>query len=270
MFGPSHPYLQPARIEHDLGGAAQHDPIGHRLHVYFGLLWCFSLGLPTSAVEIGSIPLIVYFLLRTPNIWRTWGSFAVQTLTILTAASILWQAMTLLWTPDLASGPERALRQSVGVGDVDALADSGAAALADCGPMCRISGRQSFSGRARTWPATWDRVAHLAAVRDRNSGWWDPVVGGSLLVGALGLHLPAAVMGSGRWRWVGIAGATVTIVAIGATGTRGAWLAAGGLVAVTLAVGTRAGASLAADAQRVHDCDRGGHAGGWRGVDAQG
>jgi len=104
MFGPSHPYLQPARIEQDLGGAAQHDPIGHRLHVYFGLLWCFSLGLPTSAVEIGSIPLIVYFLLRTPNIWRTWGSFAVQTLTILTAAWILWQAMTLLWTPDLHQG----------------------------------------------------------------------------------------------------------------------------------------------------------------------
>lgn len=236
MFGPSHPYLQPVRIEFDLGGAARRDPIGHRLHIFFGLLWCFSLGLPTTAVEIGAIPLIVYFLLRTPNIWRTWGSCAVQSLSIALACWVCWQAATLFWTPDLHQGLKelssnrwlwalpllwpimerrRWLIAAMCVGFL-------------CGNLSQV-GHEVGHRLGIAW-LTWPRF------EDRNSGWWDPVVGGSLLVGALGLHLPAAVMGSGRWRWVGIAGCVVTLMAIGATGTRGAWLAAAGLVVLGLGV----------------------------------
>jgi O-antigen ligase len=55
------------------------------------------------------------------------------------------------------------------------------------------------------------------------------VVGGSLLVGALGLHLPAALMGRGRMRMIAAAAALITLLGIFATGTRGAWLAAAAL-----------------------------------------
>lgn len=64
----------------------------------------------------------------------------------------------------------------------------------------------------------------------RWSGWWDPVVGGTLLVGLLGLHLPAAAWGTGRWRMMGLVGSACAAGGIVATGTRGAWLAALGLV----------------------------------------
>ena len=80
---------------------------------------------------------------------------------------------------------------------------------------------------------TWSRF------EDRNSGWWDPVVGGSVLCGALGLHLGGLVLGrSARQRVVGGALAVVTLAAIAATGTRGAWIGAAGLAgfAVLLAV----------------------------------
>ncbi len=70
----------------------------------------------------------------------------------------------------------------------------------------------------------------------RFSGWWDPAVGGSLLVGALGLHLPLALMGRARLRIIGVAGAAVTLLGILATGTRGAWLAAGALLVFVAAV----------------------------------
>jgi O-antigen ligase len=68
---------------------------------------------------------------------------------------------------------------------------------------------------------------------DRHSGWWKPAVGGSLLVGALGLHLPAAFMGRGGARWLATACAAVTVLGLLATGTRGAWIAAAALIAGT-------------------------------------
>jgi O-antigen ligase len=78
---------------------------------------------------------------------------------------------------------------------------------------------------------TWNRLP------GRNSGWWDPVVGGSLLTAALGLHLPAAMWGRGAWSVLGFAGAGATVLGLIATGTRGAWIASAGLVAVALIVG---------------------------------
>jgi O-antigen ligase len=80
------------------------------------------------------------------------------------------------------------------------------------------------------WP-TWVRMP------DRISGWWPPAMGGSMLCAALGLHLPAAVMGSGRMRVVGVVGATVTAAGLLATGTRGAWVAGAALTAVALGFG---------------------------------
>src|SRR5690606_12517135 len=60
------------------------------------------------------------------------------------------------------------------------------------------------------WPETFSVVARGRL--DRVWGWWHPAVAGSLLTAGLGLHLPAAMLGRGRARAVGIIGA----VAMGA------------------------------------------------------
>ena len=84
----------------------------------------------------------------------------------------------------------------------------------------------------------WGDVAWLRWPRlpDRNSGWWDPVVGGSLATAAVGLHLPALLWGRGRWRIVGGAGVLAALAGVVATGTRGAWIASAGLVGIVLVV----------------------------------
>jgi O-antigen ligase len=71
---------------------------------------------------------------------------------------------------------------------------------------------------------------------DRISGWWDPAVAGTILTAALGLHLPAAVMGTGRIRIIGLTGTIITLAALIATGTRGGWIAAVVLVGCTMVV----------------------------------
>jgi O-antigen ligase len=60
----------------------------------------------------------------------------------------------------------------------------------------------------------------------RNPGWWThPAEAGYILVGALGLHLPAAMMGRGRLRWMAVGGCAASWLGMIATGTRGAWIA---------------------------------------------
>jgi O-antigen ligase len=60
--------------------------------------------------------------------------------------------------------------------------------------------------------------------------------GAQHLVAALGLHLPVAIMGRGKWRVAGVAGSAATIVGLLATGARGPWLAAVALAVLVLVV----------------------------------
>jgi O-antigen ligase len=231
-----HPYLDPDLVQADLTRPIARDPLGHRIHLACALLFCFLLTWPVSIVQFAGLPLMVIFALRVPHIWRTWGSLAVQPLLIAIAVFAAWLAISLLWTPDLRQGlgelsdtrwvwilwlfwpvmmHRRLLIAALAIGFF-------------CGMLSQLL--HVVGLRAGIDWLVWPRLP------DRNSGWWDPVVGGTMLIGALGLHLPAAVMGRGRVRLLAIAAAAVTLVAIFATGTRGAWIAAAALVALTIAI----------------------------------
>jgi O-antigen ligase len=235
---PWHPYLEPARVEADLSGTAARDPFGHRLHVILAGLFCFGLGFPTSIVETAAIPLIVFFFLRTPHIWRTWGSFAVQPLTLAIGAWVAWQALSLTWSPDPRQGFKElgsnrwvwAIWMLWPVMSRRPWLIGAIAAGFLCGNVSQVF--QAVGQAAGVKWLTFHRFP------DRVSGWWDPVVGGSLLVGVLGVHLGAAVVGRGwpRVRVLALVGAVVTLAAVFATGTRGAWIAAAGLVCVAIVV----------------------------------
>ncbi len=230
------PWISPA--QRDDAFARQHgqDRIG------VGLQWLFITGglvaftMTTSATEIALAPALVYTFIRLNNTWRTYASCLLQPALWLSVAFTLWGAMSLLWSPDVEHGlDELAMARVLG-------------AWVILWPL--IEYRRWFIGAlcvgflvgntiqllhalgvALDLPAIrWDR--HLG----RNSGWWDPVVGGTLLTGALGLHLPAALMGAGRWRVMGVAGCVITGMGILATGTRGAWIAAAALVFIALVV----------------------------------
>jgi O-antigen ligase len=223
---PLHPYVRPAQVEFDLGNAARRDPIGDRLHLYFGLFFCFFIGWPTTFVEVAGTPLVVFSLLRAPNIWRTWGSFVMQPLVLLIFAWAAWQALSLTWSPDRAGGllelsANRWLWVMWCLWPIMRHRNLLIAALVAgllCGNLSQVA--HALGRHFEIDWLTWRRPPH------RNSGWWDPVVGGSILTAALGLHLPAALMARGRTRLLGLGGVVATLIAIGATGTRGAWIGA--------------------------------------------
>jgi len=64
------------------------------------------------------------------------------------------------------------------------------------------------------------------------------VMGGIVLVGALGVHLGPALLGRGWVRVAGVAGSAACVVGILATGTRSAWVGAAVLVSIVLSVAT--------------------------------
>lgn len=208
------------------------DALGHRIHTALAMLTLAGICCRISIVEFAIIPLAAFSAIRVLNVWRCWIYAALSPVGALMIGLSVWAWVSLLWTGDVAQGLDEAYntrwmflpgllwpvldqrRKLIGAIVIGML-------LANLGQVAHAIGVR-FEIDALRFPR----------MPDRNSGWWEPVVGGSMLMAALGLHLPAAAMGRGRMRVLGAAGAIATLVAILATGTRGAMLASAGLVAL--------------------------------------
>jgi len=209
---------------------------GWWLQLAFALWFCVLLSGPVSIVDLAGIPLWVMGLLRLPRTWWIMGAHTLRQppMTFLIAL-VAWQALSLTWSPDPANGAEEmgawrwawlpfflapvldARRWLIGAVCV-------AFALANLVQIVEVIAKQLDVGWLVIRPEP-----------DRSSIWWHPVVAGSLLTAVLGLHLPAAITGSGKMRWLGLGGASLTAIGVVLTGTRGAWLASAALVILALA-----------------------------------
>ncbi len=232
MFGI--PYTRQDWIDREVAQTVTWDLRGYRFHIFFGLMWCGLVAGPISWVEFAGVGLVITCVARAWYIHRTWRSFGCHPQLWALAIWAGWQWWSVSWSPDPKHG------------------------LWELG-----SNRWTWSLwflwtllPRRSWLITAVIISffcanlgqlvqavgiHIPAIEfpkapDRNAAWWQPVVGGSMLCSALGLHLPAAAMGTGQQRWFGIAGSAVTLMGIFATGTRGAWIGAALLVAIVLAV----------------------------------
>lgn len=231
-----HPYLRPGQVAFDLGEAARRDPRGERLHVWAAALFCAGIMGPTSVAELAGIPLIVVTLCRTPFIWRTFGSFVVQPAVLALFAFVAWQACSLAWTPDRSGGikeiePARWLWATWALWPVIAHRQFLLKALLFGAALGLLVQALNAVGQ---WTAL-ESLRWFNRPPHRHSGWWDPVVGGSLLVAVLGCCVGVALIdGAERshpCKRLAAGGAAVAVVlAILATGTRGALLAAALLV----------------------------------------
>lgn len=227
------------RVERALSRAAGGPRWLWHAHIVVGVVWMVTACGPTSVVELGGAPLALLTLVRAAWVWRALVLAISHPAFVALAVWTGWRAVSLAWSPDPGQGLDQlgALRFAwslpllaplapvVGVLGV-ALAVGFAA-----GNASQLS--HALSGAGVAWLPSWDRLA------GRNSGWWDPVVGGTLLAGALGLHVAAALRARGAVRGVALAAAAITGLAILATGTRGAWLAGGGVGAVAVAIALR-------------------------------
>lgn len=225
--------VTPERVQRTFEHQRRIDPFGHRVHAWLGALACASLAAPTTAVEFGAVGVVAATLIRVHRHWRTLPLFFLQPLMLVVLAWALLALASRLWTV----GPNDAWLEEFGVlrfGLVAValwpVADRRAlllGAMVFGFAVAQMSQLTHAVGLALDIDAlTWNRLP------GRNSGWLDPVVGGSLLTAALGLHLPAALWGRGGWRVLGAVGTSATLLGILATGTRGAWLAAAGLLTI--------------------------------------
>lgn len=181
---------------------------------------------PTTATEFAGSFLLAAFSLLLWGALDALKCFLAQPMTWCVAVLAGWQALTLTWSADVGQGAEElANLRWVWLWLVLApvLAHRRVLLWAYALGFLLVHATQLWQGVAPFLGADplWSRAP------GRISGWLDPVVGGSLLCGALGVWVglawaerrhPLIAIGGG-------AGGLVALVGIIATGTRGAWIA---------------------------------------------
>ncbi|MCH7791017.1 MAG: O-antigen ligase family protein [Planctomycetes bacterium] len=227
-------WLDRSRIARAFGRQHKDDELGTRLHAALACLFLFAVSGPTTVTELAGIPLVVFFLIRVRHTYRIWGDVFMDVRFFLLLALAAWMALSLLWSPNAAQGLDElgSMRWAWCMLVLWPVIDRREVLIA------AYAGGLLLGNGAQLAHALQDPLGFELWSRfpGRVSGWWDPVVGGSMLCAALGLHLPAALMGLGRTRLFGAIGSLVTLAGIVATGTRGAWIAAALLVAIVTLV----------------------------------
>jgi len=218
---------------------------GHAIHVALACLACFFLAWPPGFMELAWIPVSAWLLVRMVEYRGVFGRPTLFPATVLLVLWGCWQSLTLLWSPDYRSGGQEfvKLRWMVLIFALWPVMDRRGWLIASlaagllCGHLAQVStalGRAwgiaelvyPFNGRDFAWGND----------PDRNGGWYHPLIAGSMFVASLGLHMPVAVMGRGRIRWLASAASAVVIAGILATGTRSAIVGAAALIVAVLAV----------------------------------
>jgi O-antigen ligase len=208
-------------------------------YILTGLVWgVLSVG-PMACQETGGIGLGVAVLVSALIVWPVLKPLRRQPLLILLVVWGAWISLSLLWSPvhgkgnwDLAS-----LRFAWTIPVMWPLMRDRPKFIAAIALGFFLGNLSQLS----LWCGHHFNIHALAykefSPGNRNPGWWThPAEAGNILVGALGLHLPAALMGTGRPRWIAIGGCIVTWAGMIATGTRGAWLAGLALMLVVVCV----------------------------------
>lgn len=224
------------------------DPFGLKLHTLFAGLYLFFAGWPTTYVDLAGAALLLCFVVRMLTHHRILGPLWWDPIARLTVALVAYTVLSRAWSAGNWhdwTGDAGSLRYAAAIPLLYPVLDRRrflmfclVAGLL-CGQLSQVShfiGVQTGLGML-----AWNRFP------DRISGWWDPVVGGSLLCAALGLHLSTLARAvastprgddspsTGRTERFPLLAATLalfTLLCILATGTRGAWIAAAGLIAL--------------------------------------
>lgn len=210
------------------------DAIGDRIHLVFAFLGIVCLFGPVTITEIALAPLAVFFVVRVFNTLPIWIHGFGQPVSLAVIALAIWMILSLQWSGDPSLGWEEIaqLRWFLLAGLLFPVIEKRIVLIfAMClgvaiGQLAQILDAVNGFGI----PLLADLVENHSG---RISGWWHPVVGGSLLVGGLGLHLPAALLGAGRSRVFGVLGSLAVVIGIIATGTRGALIAAALLLVIS-------------------------------------
>ncbi|MBX3382053.1 MAG: O-antigen ligase family protein [Phycisphaeraceae bacterium] len=222
------------------------DRFGDFFHLTFALVAAFCVACPVSFIEVAGAVVLGILLIRLWFIRTCIALLFRQPAWLLALLFVGWCFASIAWSADPAAGflEAASLRFALFLPVLFPLARQRtplliAAALGFAVALVVQAANSVGVSAGIPWLITRD-FTHTG----RNSGWWPEVVGGGLLVGALGLFLPGALFPSPphaarreafftRAVFTGLS--LAAIVGIIATGTRGAWLAGAALVGIALA-----------------------------------
>lgn len=230
---PRDPDPRHARWEAAFSELERRSPRGQAAHLFFACLAMFGAGLPTTIAESCVWPVAICGLARLPWTRRVAASCFIQPFFWLVVAWSVWGAASLLWSPNVEEG-------------IDQLAGARFALITiSIWPVIRHRGLLIGALLAGYFAGNIAQLVEITTAWEpnpmpgRDSGWWEPAVAGSLMMVPLGFHV-AGVIGKDSSRpavAVGLAGSVVTLLAIAATGTRGAWIATAFVLLAAIMIG---------------------------------
>lgn len=206
--------------------AQRADERGLRVHLACGIVFCLTLSMPFPMPDIGLAVLLGAFVVRLPIERGVLRSLVGQLGFLLAAAWVLWLAIGALRGGADAMDELDEARWLLAIPALWPIIEHrrtllawwlAGFALGHATQAVQLVD-QSLALGINEALGLWDRQP------DRISGWWPPVVAGSVLVGVLGARL---TMLRRRIGFGSVAWALVTILGIVLTGTRGGWLAMG-------------------------------------------
>ncbi|MGP1273081.1 MAG: O-antigen ligase family protein [Phycisphaerales bacterium] len=211
---------------------ARAHPAWDRAHTLAALAFAVGLALPVTPLELAGVPLMAVAFLRLRQTAPLYGGLVRHPVMLLMLLFAGWCLLAIAWSPDPAHGFDevgsvRWLWVPVALWPV---LDRRRALLVAIGAgMLLLHASQVTQALALRFG--WDGL-DFDRYPDRISGWTAPVVAGSILTGVLGLHAGPAVLARGRVAWIARAMVVITGVGVVATGTRGAWIASAGVLAL--------------------------------------
>jgi len=224
-------YVDRSACDAGFGRMHARDAIGDRIHLALACLGLVLLCGPSTVTELAFAPLLVFFFVRTFNTFPVWIHGVGQPAVLAAALLFAWLAITLLWSED----PQQ------GITELNRMRWFGLVPLVY--PVIERRGVLVHALAVGLMLATAAQLlSAVPVVRElfpfrhpgRVTGWWSPVVGGTIQVGAIGLFLAPALVGAGRARWLGVVGLALSLSGLLASGTRGAWVSAAALLLIAV------------------------------------
>lgn len=233
------PWIGRSNIDRLFDEQRERAPQRLRIHAAVAAVCVAGIAGPMSVAEVSFFVLLGFLVLRVLWTRRLWIHSVGQPVFLMLLVWAAWQALSLAWSRDPRTGLQELsdLRFALLIPALWPIIESRRLVIAALCTGFLLGNLMQFvevifQGRE------WLPFTHMP---NRFPGWWGAATAGSLLTAALGLHLPAAILGRGRTRLIGCSLALMTALGLLATGSRGGWIASTVLIVINLSLGLVSG-----------------------------